>query len=123
LRNLQGEILEENRAMLHVVHHHGVVVLDRPEPGVVRVAVGAAQPMPLWPEVNDRPRLLVEAQSGRWRVEHAVRTGGFHVAICPGPRAEVPCPALAGQPCPLVAGCDAVVITDRAADPVPMQLA
>jgi len=67
--------------------------------------------MPAWPGRHDRPRVLVEAQGATWIGSRALQAGGFQVVSCPGPLAiGCGCPALEGEPCPLVTAADAVVV-------------
>ncbi len=110
--NLQADILVENRTMLALVRHRGYAVLDHDGFTIVRVAIGVRHRMPVWTDPHEAPRVLVEAPSGRWHAEEAVRAAGFSVITCPGPDAMAPgrCPVLSGDPCPLVEGADVVVV-------------
>ncbi len=112
LRNLQAEVLMANRRMLAVLRSRGMVTLDFYDgPATMRVAIGAAQRIPSWPGRHDRPRILLEVPGGTWYGTKALQAGGFQVVACAGPAAfGGRCPALDGQPCPLAAGADAVVV-------------
>lgn len=112
--NLEADILLENTPMLALVRARGFVTLDHVGP-VVRVAIGTTGRMPVWPRHHDRRRVLVEASGARWRAEEAVRDAGFQVAVCPGPGPR--CPALRGEPCPLAADADAIVLALDLQDP------
>jgi ribosomal protein S18 acetylase RimI-like enzyme len=119
--NLQAEILVENRPMLALVRARGYAMLDGTDYSVVRVTIGTSSDTPTWPRgpgARERPRVLVESPGGRWRHEQAARDAGFDVVVCPGPaRGTKPhCPILAGEPCPLAGGADAVVYALRADD-------
>lgn len=115
--NLEADVLVTNRRMLTMLANRGFVVLDHDEqPATVRVAIGTARRVPSWPGTHHtRPRLLVEVPGGRWHAEGAARRAGFQVLACPGPRRGWShCPALQGEPCPLVTGADVVVHTGSA---------
>lgn len=110
--NLEAEVLTQNSGMLALLGHRGYAVVDHDDHLSMRVTVGARTPNPSWPPHTDRPRLLVEAPIGRWQGETLARSRGFEVTVCPGPPASHPdrCPLLRGEPCPLAAGADAVVV-------------
>jgi len=109
--NLEADVLVTNRPMLTILRARGHVIIGHDEqPGIVRVAIGTSHRVPSWPGTHDRPRLLLEVSGGRWRAEEAARAAGFQVVACPGPlRGWSNCPALRGEPCPLVAGADVIV--------------
>jgi ribosomal protein S18 acetylase RimI-like enzyme len=112
VRNIQAEVLMTNGRMLAVLRSRGMVTLaSYDSPATLRVAIGAARRMPAWPGRHDRPRVLVEAQGATWLGSRALQAGGFQVVSCPGPVAiGCGCPALKGEPCPLVTAADAVVV-------------
>jgi len=112
LRNIQAEVLMANRRILAVLRSRGMVTLDFYNcPATMRVAIGAAQRIPSWSGRHDRPRILLEVPGGTWYGTKALREVGFQVVACAGPAAfGGRCPALDGQPCPLAAGADAVVV-------------
>jgi hypothetical protein len=97
--------------MLTMLRARGLAVMDRDEqPAIVRVVIGTTGRVPSWPPSHDRPRLLLEAPGGHWHHEDAARAAGFEVLACPGQlRGWAHCPALRGEPCPLVAGADVIV--------------
>lgn len=108
--NIEAHVLFVNRRMLTLLRRRGLVYLGQDDPSVFHVAIGTESRVPTWPAGHERPRLLVEVSGGRWRFERAARSAGFEVIACPGPLAERSrCPALRGEPCPLVAGADVVV--------------
>jgi len=115
IRNLQADILTENRPMLAVVGARGYAVLSHDGFTEVRLTTGTGPRTPAWPGTHRRPRLLVEAPGGRWRGESEARAAGFQVVLCPGPRpGRAPrCPAVGGEACPLAAGADAIVVALR----------
>lgn len=115
VRNLQADILTQNRPMLAIVHARGYAVMNHDGFTEVRLTTGTEPRTPAWPGEHDRPRLLVEASGGRWRAEHDARAAGYHVMICPGPFAgRTPrCPGVCGEECPLAAGADAIVFALR----------
>jgi hypothetical protein len=78
---------------------------------VVRVLIGTADSMPSWPGPHDRRRVLVEGgPGGRWHAEQEAHAAGLQVLTCAGPSEEASCPALNGEPCPLAAAADAIVV-------------
>jgi RimJ/RimL family protein N-acetyltransferase len=116
--NIQALVLVQNRAMMSLAARRGYAVLDHPEWGTVRLTMSTAGAVPSWPGPHDRPRVLVEADRSRRSAEEALRGAGFDVAICGGPCRETGrCPVLAGEPCPLVEGADAVVVDLPPDDP------
>ena len=115
MRNLQADILNENRRMLAVVKARGYAVMDHPDFTETRVTTGTAPPTPSWPPKRSRPRVLVEARGTRSALHRSLQQSGFEVLTCPGPGRR--CPLLAGRPCPLVLEADAVVFAVPADDP------
>jgi hypothetical protein len=105
-------VLLSNTKMLALLRARGYVVAEGPDAGTIRLLVGASGRHPRWSDPHDRRRVLVEARGGSWRGAEALRAAGFRVLACPGPPAgrEKRCPALAGSPCPLAAGADAIVV-------------
>jgi hypothetical protein len=77
---------------------------------VVRVLIGTSHGTPSWPGSHDQPRVLVEGSGGRWHAEDEGRAAGLQVLTCPGPAASS-CPAVAGEPCALAVGADAIVVS------------
>jgi GNAT superfamily N-acetyltransferase len=119
VRNLRAEILVENTAMLALVRSRGYAVLDDDDWSSVRVTISTTGSTPDWPEVDDRPRVLVEAPGGRWSSAGDAQTRGMQVITCPGPERAPPggCPALEGRPCPLAAHADVIVFAFPPSDP------
>lgn len=115
MRSLQADILTENRRMLAVVRARGYAVLGHPDFNQVRVTTGTVPAAPDWPGMRDRPRILVETRGSRSSLHGQLAQSGFQVITCPGPSRR--CPALAGLPCPLAAGADAIVFALPADDP------
>lgn len=115
MRSLQADILTENRRMLAVVQARGYAYLGHPDFNEVRVTTGAVPAVPDWPGAHDRPRILVEARGSRSSLHGQLAQSGFQVITCPGPGRR--CPALAGRPCPLAAGADAIIYALPADDP------
>jgi acetyltransferase len=116
MRSLHADILTENRRMLAVVQARGYAVLSHPDFNQVRVTTGTVPPTPDWPPSRDRPRILIEARGTRSSLHSQVAMAGFQTITCPGPGRR--CPALAGRPCPLAAGADAIVFNLPADDAV-----
>ena len=110
--NLQADVLVRNRRMMELAAARGYATMDHPDWTVVRIVVGTSGTTPRWPRRDGRPRVLVEVPGGRWHAEEAAREAGLRVVACPGPvRGGVGCPVLEGEPCPLAAGADAIVVS------------
>lgn len=111
MANLEADVLAINRPMLTMLRQRGVAVMGHEEaPAIVRLVISTTRRVPSWPGPHQRQRLLIEAAGGRWHAEDAAQSGGFEVLACPGPSAGWSgCPALRGEPCPLVTGADVVV--------------
>jgi ribosomal protein S18 acetylase RimI-like enzyme len=110
-RGIEAEVLVMNRRMISMLRRRGLAVLDHSEgPAIVRVVIATSGRVPRWPSPHDRPRLLIEVPGGNWRQHQEAEAAGFQVLACPGPSEHWSgCPALRGEPCPLVAGADVVV--------------
>jgi GNAT superfamily N-acetyltransferase len=110
--NLEADILCDNRLMLSIVRHRGHVLLPASDYQIVRVAVGTGTDGPAWPVHGARPRVLVEGAGVRWHGVDELSRSGFDVYTCPGPgpAGRRRCPAMDGEPCPLAAGADAIVV-------------
>ncbi len=110
--NLQAEILVQNRTMLAIAHARGYVAVSHPDQCVIRLALGAAHGTPDWPSGDDAIRILVEVPGGHWHAESAAQDAGVQTLTCSGPShfGGRGCPELAGTPCPLAAGADAIVV-------------
>ncbi len=121
VRNLQAEVLLLNRPMLALARSRGFVTMSHPDRTVVRIALGAGDRMPSWPD-RSGPRVLVETPGGHWHAEEAAEAAGLRVLVCSGPSSagaggRSGCPELAGRPCPLVADADVVVVCHPPDDP------
>lgn len=109
--NLEADILTENRPMQAIVRRRGAMVGPESDHTVVHVVFGTRERMARWGDGHERPRVLVEVPGGRWDRGSDVERAGYEVLGCPGPgRRHEPCPALAGEPCPLAATADAIVL-------------
>jgi hypothetical protein len=116
--NLEADVLVTNSRMLALLRSRGYATLPSDDWVSVRLIVGTAGRTPVWPEAEDkpgherRPRVLVEAPGGRWHAADEAAKAGLRVVTCSGPRGpRSRCPALAGRPCPLAAGADAIVVS------------
>lgn len=115
--NVQAVVQLANRRMLALLRHRGSAVVEHAQPSEIRVVVSTTGRTPGWPPTSGKPRILVEARSGRWAGEDAARAAGFDVRTCRGPNVVGSCPVLAGERCPLVEGADAVVVLLGPAEP------
>lgn len=119
--NLRADVLATNAPMLALLRSRGHAYLPTSDWVSLRLVIGTRGDTPVWSGgpgggLRRRGRLLVEAPGGRWHGTEEAREAGFDVVTCAGPRAgRRGCPALAGRPCPLVEGADAVVVS-RAPD-------
>lgn len=110
--NIEADVLATNRPMLELLRSRGYAVMPSDDWVSLRLIVGTAGRTPVWPEGHERPRVLVEVPGGRWHAAAEAKEAGLEVIACSGPRGpRTRCPALAGEPCPLVAGADAVVVS------------
>jgi len=110
---IEADVLVMNRRMLSLLRSRGFAVLEHSDqPAIVRVVIATSGRSPAWPGPHDRPRLLLEVPGGRSSMLETARQAGFQVLACPGPSGRWSrCPALRGEPCPLVTGADLVVDT------------
>lgn len=124
--NLEAELLLANSSMLALVRGRGFATIPTDDWSAVRAVVstarrreGAARPRPTWPvgaEGDDdgrgdgHLRVLVEGSGGRWHGQEEAAAAGLELLGCPGPASGVACPAVLGEPCPLVTGADVVVV-------------
>lgn len=119
--NLEADVLATNRAMLSLLRSRGYARLPSDDWVALRLIIGTSGPTPVWPPGDRageregggrRPRVLVEAIGGQWHAAHEAAAAGLEVITCSGPKGARPrCPALAGRPCPLAAGADAIVMS------------
>jgi hypothetical protein len=113
--NLEADVLATNAPMLTLLRSRGYATLDSDDWVSTRLLIGTAGRTPVWPRRGAGPagpRVLVEAPGGRWHAAREAADAGVQVVTCSGPRGKRSrCPALAGEPCPLVAGADAVVMS------------
>lgn len=116
--NLEADVLATNAPMLSLLRSRGYANLDSGDWVSLRLIVGTHGHTPVWPRGAVRgggpagPRVLVEAPGGRWHAAREAADAGLEVITCSGPRGgRSRCPVLAGRPCPLVQGADAVVVS------------
>ena len=115
--NLEADVLTENRPMLAILRSRGCVMMEHDRWSEVRLLIGTAGRRPTWPGPHDRERVLVEGAGGHWHAEDAARAAGLQLLACPGPRnGRRDCPVLSGEPCPLAAEADVVVVSHPADD-------
>lgn len=116
--NLEAEVLFTNTPMLRLAWSRGAASMPSDDWTSLRLVIGTAGRTPVWPPEpgrrgdRERPRVLVETPGGRWHAGHEATKAGLDVLVCSGPRPpRYRCPALAGQPCPLAAEADAIVVS------------
>ena len=112
VRGLRADVLPDNAAMLRLAARRGYALIHTADRTVLRMIIGTGATVPPWPQGTPAPRLLVETSGGNWRAAAEAEAAGFHVLSCPGRTAirTGRCPVLHGEACPLVEGCDAVVV-------------
>lgn len=110
--NLQADVLMVNGQMLAMLRSRGYAVIGfDDQPAIVRAAVGTVGKAPSWPGAHDVRRVLIEVPGGRWHGDDAIRHAGFDVMGCPSPPGGwAACPARRGEPCPLAAGADVIIV-------------
>jgi GNAT superfamily N-acetyltransferase len=109
---LRAEVLAQNRSMLALLRSRGCAMVERGDPSVADVVVGAHGAAPPWPPGAAHPRVLLEATGTRWQLTSKLAEAGVPVLRCAGPTARpatAACPVLEGQRCPLADGADVVV--------------
>jgi hypothetical protein len=111
IAGIEADVLVTNGRMLALLRRRGYAVMEHSDsPAIVRVLFATAERVPGWPGPHDRPRLLLEVPGGRWRDHEAAQAAGYQVLACPGPSGQWHgCPALRGEPCPLVQEADLVL--------------
>jgi RimJ/RimL family protein N-acetyltransferase len=106
--NLEADVLLANRPMLALARARGCLTMGDSDWSTVRVLIGT-NGAPTWPPAHERTRVLVEGTGGLWRSDTA--RPALEVVSCPGPaRGAATCPALRGDPCPLAAEADVIVL-------------
>ena len=112
--NLEADVPTSDRALVALLRSYGAVVMEHEGWRRVRLLFGTSGRTAAWPGSHDRPRVLVECAGGRWHAEETARSAGFDVLVCPGADADDrPCPLRAGEPCPLAAEADVIVVSGR----------
>ncbi len=117
---LEADVLVSNGPMLALARRRGAVDLAQPDWTFVRLLIGTRPGPPSWPPDDARPHVLVEASGGGWNNRRDRGQDDATVVVCAGPlHRPGGCPALQGQPCPLAAGADAIVLPDTEQEPWP----
>ncbi len=111
VRNLQAEVLLENRPMLSILRHRGAVDLEHPG-SEVRLTIGTAGVTPSWPPAEERPKVLIEVAGGRWAGEQAAQKLGWPWRCVRGPSGVTDQGALSskGGTCPLAEEAAVIVV-------------
>jgi GNAT superfamily N-acetyltransferase len=116
--NLEADALVTNRPMRALLRSRRCGTLPRAEWTVERAIIGVDGGPPRWPPQQTGRRVLLEGGSGHWPTEDAADAAGYEVIACAGPgTCPRRCPLLAGEPCPLVDGADAVVMVRSTTGP------
>lgn len=115
--NLEADVLVTNGRMLALLRSRGAATIGADDWSVVRLLVGTAGRTPVWPGGNradGRRRVLIEVPGGRWHAWEDAEEAGLELVACggPSPQRRSRCPVLAGQPCPLAAEADAIVVSN-----------
>ena len=115
--NLEADVLTVNAPMLALLRSHGSVMMRHEGWRVVRLLIGTDGRGPTWPGPHDRPRVLIERQGGRWPREDEANGAGFDLLVCAGAtNEERECPLQVGEPCPLAAEADIIVMSHPSGD-------
>ncbi len=111
IRNLHASILRDNHAMVAIATRRGYVVVDHEVPTEFHIAIGVREDMPVWPDRDDRIRVVVESRALEWHGTASARSFGMTAVVCPGPVTgpRPRCRAAEGEPCPLAAAADVIV--------------
>jgi hypothetical protein len=118
VHNLEADVLTSNQPMMVLLRARGAAVVDHDGYSVVRLRIATHGTRPTWDGI-DHPRVLIEAPGARWHGEAEAREAGVQLLTCNGPRpGRRGCPVLGGEPCPLVAGADVVVVAHPPDDPL-----
>jgi hypothetical protein len=120
--NLQAAVQVTNRPMITTLQRQHPAVMEQDAYDEIRLVLATSGVTPTWPAGEKRPRILVEAMSGRWSGEDAARAAGFDVRTCRGPSDSRSCPLLTDGSCPLADGADAVVVALPPAAAITRQL-
>jgi len=109
--NMQALVKTRNRPMLDLIKHRGCAWFDETDWETTRVTMATSGHTPSWPPEAKSPRVLVESPRSRPDVARRVRQGSGTTLICTGfDQAGSHCPLHEGEPCPLIAGADVVVL-------------
>ncbi|MBI5087979.1 MAG: GNAT family N-acetyltransferase [Actinobacteria bacterium] len=117
--NLEADLLVSNGPMRALLRARGDVVMPHDDWSVLRVVIGTSGRVPSWPPRRAGLRVLVEGSGSGRRSREAAEMPGVEVLACAGPVGRPrPCPMLSGQPCPLAAAADLVVVSNPPDDVV-----
>jgi hypothetical protein len=116
IATLQADLACTDTDTVDLARSLGGVLSFGDDPRFVRALVRPDGRPPAWPGAHDRPRVLVESSAGHWRGARAGAEAGMQVLVCSGPH-DHRCPPLSGDPCPLAAGADAIVVSRPPHDP------
>jgi len=114
IENMQALVKTRNRPMLDLIRHRGCARFEEADWETTRVTMSTSGHTPSWPPGAASPRVLIESTRSRPDVARRVRQQSGTTLICSGfgqPGSH--CPLHAGEPCPLIAGADAVVLDSQ----------
>lgn len=115
--NLEADLLVTNGPMRALLRARGDVVMPHDDWSTLRVVISTAGRVPSWPPERAGLKVLIEGSGSGRRSREAAEMAGVEVLACAGPVGRPrPCPMLAGQPCPLAAAADLVVVSNPSDD-------
>jgi RimJ/RimL family protein N-acetyltransferase len=110
--NVEADVLVTNAHMLALLRARGFALAAHRDYQTLRMVISTSGRVPTWPTNDQRSRVLIESAGSRSHDVEEAAALGLQVLVCPGPAARPggSCPALAGLPCPLASGADAIVL-------------
>lgn len=121
VENMQALVKTRNRSMLEIIRHRGCARFDDEDWETTRVTMATSGHVPSWPPDAKSPKVLIESPRARPDVARRVRDQTGTMLICSGFGARGShCPLHDGEPCPLIAGADAVVIDGNSIPDAPI---
>lgn len=117
LPNLEAEVLTSNGPMRALLRSRGQATVPGEDWCTRHVLVGTNGRTPSWPTCTSGLRVLIEGSPNGRIGRDAASSPGVQVLACSGPAGRrSPCPVLTGEPCPLAAGADVIVVANPPED-------